>query len=113
MCAGSGLLKLAGSGIGYLVGGPTGGFIGGLIGDALGGREQQQQQPAAAVVATSPLADDAKARADAEAAAVQDANARKKLARSSSLLSMAGGAGDLSTANVSKSNAYGKTTLGA
>lgn len=71
-----------------------------------------QQQQAPAVAATSPVADDNQAKADAEGKAIQDKNARMKLAQSSSLLSNTNGAaGDLSTANVSRSGA--KSTLGA
>lgn len=64
------------------------------------------------VAQTSPVADDAKAKADAEAAGIQDRNSRLKLARSASLLS-GSAQGDLSTANVAQAGSTSKQTLGA
>jgi len=62
------------------------------------------------VVSSSPLKDQAKIEADANAKALQEATARKRRQRSSSLLA-SGGAGDES--EITTGSAGAKATLGA
>jgi hypothetical protein len=125
MCGGSkGLIGAAlGLGAAYLTGGASVGLTtlaaGASLGSTIGGlldKPSAPDAPAATalppVATTSPIADDQAAKAAAEGTAVQDKNARLKLARSASLLSNTnGGAGDLSTADVAKPGA--KSLLGA
>lgn len=89
-------------------------IFGGVVGGVAGLKSLMTKAPSMPTVAqTDPVADDAKAKAAAEATAAQDRASRLKLARSASLLSNGGAAGDLSTANIATAGATSKQTLGA